>query len=466
MKQSFINPKVSIVKTVTYYPEFPYEKDEILFNDLLTLLESVGLDRKNPFKDYIKANGVALIKPNWVLDFNLSGKGLDCLLTHISLIKYLIDLLAIAMNGSGTIIIGDAPLQNCDFENIKRYFKLDDLIIKMKNQHPGIDIKIEDWRLTKLVRLLKIGKRQFIKSQDFQSINFEEVNKYFKLIDLGSESFLEDIADFSNRFRVTNYKPSLILKHHNKGKHEYLINKRIFDVDLVINFAKMKTHIKAGLTGALKNLVGINGHKEFLPHHIKGSYFEGGDNYLMPNWFRRKFEDFEDWFWEHVDERSIFENNIYRIVAKMLWIFSKFSVREEVSAGSWRGNDTIWRTILDLNHIAYFNEFKTRPILNIVDGIISGEGEGPLAPEPKLTGLLIAGWNPAYVDAVIAKLMGYTVARIPAVYNAIYHRKSKFYAGDLRETKIDWVENGVKQILAFENLPNLQFKKPYYWRGA
>ena len=57
---------------------------------------------------------------------------------------------------------------------------------------------------------------------------------------------------------------------------------------------------------------------------------------------------------------------------------------------------------------------------------MAGEGEGPLRPKAKPTGLLIAGPNPAYVDAVIGKLMGYNISRVPTTYHAIYHRKSKF----------------------------------------
>ena len=58
-----------------------------------------------------------------------------------------------------------------------------------------------------------------------------------------------------------------------------VVDQAIIDADLVINVPKLKTHKKAGVTGALKNLVGINGNKEFLPHHRKGGAASGGDCY-------------------------------------------------------------------------------------------------------------------------------------------------------------------------------------------
>ena len=53
----------------------------------------------------------------------------------------------------------------------------------------------------------------------------------------------------------------------------------MLDADLIINLPKWKAHSKSGLTGALKNLVGINGDKSYLPHFRRGSPSWGGDEY-------------------------------------------------------------------------------------------------------------------------------------------------------------------------------------------
>ena len=55
-------------------------------------------------------------------------------------------------------------------------------------------------------------------------------------------------------------------------------------------------------------------------------------------------------------------------------------------SGSWCGNDTIWRTVVDLNRILLWFDGDGKPrkvprrYLTIVDGIIAGEeayGTGP-----------------------------------------------------------------------------------------
>ena len=55
------------------------------------------------------------------------------------------------------------------------------------------------------------------------------------------------------------------------GRNEYLLSETVLSADLVVNLPKLKTHKKTGVTLALKNLVGINGDKNLLPHHCVGS---------------------------------------------------------------------------------------------------------------------------------------------------------------------------------------------------
>lgn len=450
-----LKTNISITNVLENYPDFPYDKNTDLYKGLLDLFSGLGLSKENPFKSYIKPGEIALIKPNWVRDKNPLGFDIDSLITHSSLIKYILDFLVLAMEGKGRIIIADAPLQNCDFENLKKQTKINQIIEKIIIENPNLEIILEDWRLTTMKS-----------SEDGDQIIKDEngFSRDYKMIDLGKESFLEPISKYSERFRVTKYKPSLLLKHHKEGKHEYLVTNRVFEADFVINLPKMKTHIKAGLTSAMKNLVGINGHKEFLPHHIKGSFFDGGDNYHSKSWFKSKYEDLYDYVWENNNSFSYFKRKILMKILDILWKLSLFFGAENISAGSWSGNDTIWRTTLDLNHIMYFDGVKKRNILNIVDGVIAGEGNGPLEPEPKPLGLLIAGENPAYVDACIAKMMGYQLSKIPTVYNAIYNNKSKFGGDDIENIEISLHKNGSLEKIKFDKLPVFNFKKPEFWQ--
>jgi hypothetical protein len=229
----------------------------------------------------------------------------------------------------------------------------------------------------------------------------------------------------------------------------------------------MKTHIRAGLTGAMKNIVGINGHKEFLPHYMNGSYFRGGDCYSRPHFLSDLRDRLYDYTWENHAQMSLLKRRLATRLLDVLWWIAKLTGADSISAGGWTGNETLWRMILDLNHILYFHEVAPPHVVNIVDGIIAGQGEGPLKPTPKKTGIVIAGENPAYIDAVIAKTMGYNISRIPVVYNAIYHRKSKFAGPFLPQFKVTFLPDGeTAQTIPFDNLPNLNFTKPKYSKRA
>ena len=73
--------------------------------------------------------------------------------------------------------------------------------------------------------------------------------------------------------------------------------------------------------------------------------------------------------------------------------------------GSWEGNRTLWRTILDLNRVLFcadkegrLRDTPQRRYLTIVDGIGAGAGEVPVGATPVEAGLLACGFDPALSD--------------------------------------------------------------------
>ena len=60
-----------------------------------------------------------------------------------------------------------------------------------------------------------------------------------------------------------------------------------------------------------------------------------------------------------------------------------------------------------------------RRYLTIVDGIVAGEGEGPLGATPVHSGLLVGGFDPALVDHEVARAMGFSPESIPQIARAI-----------------------------------------------
>src|SRR5574340_1263944 len=72
-----------------------------------------------------------------------------------------------------------------------------------------------------------------------------------------------------------------------RGRHCYLVARDVIDAGLIISLPKLKTHKKACGTGALKNLVGSNGNKEYLPHYRIGRC---GDSYARPSLLKHAAE--------------------------------------------------------------------------------------------------------------------------------------------------------------------------------
>src|SRR5262249_13274479 len=162
-----------------------------------------------------------------------------------------------------------------------------------------------------------------------------------------------------------------------------------------------------------------------------------------------------DHLWEHYSALSASQRKAYAFALKALWKLSRLSGDEGIASGSWSGNETIWRMTLDLNHILYFHTPPAR-VVTIVDGVIAGEGEGPLLPTPKPAGLLVGGENPAYIDAVLAKFIGYNLSRVPTVYHAVYNRKSKFGGRRAEQLEVKCLfAGGASAVVPFHDLPNL-----------
>ena len=461
-------PDVYYARCEPRYSSVPLSPDAPIRGALRSLWRARGDDPDNPFGEYVAPGGSVVIKPNWVLDINRSGGGLDCLVTHPSVIQCVIEDCAKALKGEGRIVVGDAPIQGCNFASLMKSLGMKAVVESVRKEYPRLDIRIDDWRLTVIERksVFHSEKRIEHHRQSFRDTSPAILENYTE-VDLEKESFLEEISDYAERFRVTMYRPSLLLAHHRVGVHQYLVRKEVLDADLVVSLAKMKTHQKAGLTGAMKNLVGINGHKEYLPHHIKGSYAAGGDSYQQDNYFLSWAEDLYDRWWESESELGRWQRWSYEKRYMLLRVLARMTGARHISFGSWSGNETIWRTTLDLNHLLYFGQRRPKRIINIVDGIIAGEGDGPLASSPKETGLVLLGENPAYLDAVIARFMGYNVSRIPTVYHAVHHRKSKFGGVSLDDLPIYRVAgDGTKTQHNWRDIETMRFGPPPRWERA
>jgi hypothetical protein len=151
------------------------------------------------------------------------------------------------------------------------------------------------------------------------------------------------------------------------------------------------------------------------------------------------------------------------------WFFG--DTQKVVRSGNWHGNDTCWRMVLDLNKCLFFfdgsGRLRSKPVkyLTVVDGIVAGEGNGPMAPDPKPCGVVLAGAHPVSVDCVAATLMGFDWQRLRLLSESFRIRKMNFVpfaAGAIRAVSNHAPWNG-----ALEQLDDLfEFRPHFGWEGA
>lgn len=364
---------------------------------------------KGPFGNLIQPGARVLIKPNFVLHYNQGTGGMEPMITHSSVIKAVVK--AALQAEPSEVLVGDAPIQTANFPALLEEGGLGSWAEDLKRADTRFK-GIKDFRRTtsQYVNGVRMAEENVLPEEDFV------------LFDLGEDSLLEPITDDKDDFRVTCYDPRLMAKTHGRGRHRYLVAKDVIAADVVINLPKLKTHKKAGITCALKNLIGINGNKEYLPHHRLGGANLGGDCYPGDSKVKRMLEYASD---QQNLSDSVKVGRAWGVVATQLNRVLHMMGDNLGIEGSWSGNDTIWRTGLDLNRILLYGQLdgsmassSRRRVVHLADAIIAGQGDGPLAPDPLSLGLLIAGNNAACVDWFGARLLGYDPQLVSIVREA------------------------------------------------
>ncbi len=396
------------------YPEYPYPEFSAGENGVYRLVRAgfyaLGYDAAhygrpdwNPLGALIRPGMTVLLKPNWVLHSNDDpSHDMDCVVTHPSVIRAVLDYVLIALKGTGRVIVGDAPIQICHFEALHQSMGYDRLWAYYHEK--GLSLEIMDFR--GLVAH-ETGARHNVLRNDSDGV----------VVDLGAQSLF---ADWSGeriaRMRVTNYATTLMQEHHSVHKHEYMIHPCVLEADVVLNLAKPKSHRKAGLTACAKNFIGACMRKEDLPHHTAGSKAENGDEYrdksalhaLQSRLLDRKNDS------DYAGDKRF---PLYRLLYRAVRAVQKLSGAQERDffEGSWYGNDTIWRTIVDLNRILRYadrtgslHDEPQRNVLNIADLVVAGEGDGPLKPSPKPLGAIVMSDRIWAADRFICRLAGFS----------------------------------------------------------
>jgi uncharacterized protein (DUF362 family) len=406
-----------------------------------------------------------MLKPNWVKHEEHPEFPIAALVTSTALIEACIEACRKKYPRAEKITVGDVPLQTCDWAALIR--------------QTGVDLLIEKYRGS-IVQFLDLRRERWTPKDGFMELDASHPGDplgYSEIV-IDHTSLLEEVSHNADSFRVSDYDPAETVSVHRKGVHRYLIAKTVLESDLFINLPKMKTHQKTGITGALKNLVGINGSKAHLVHHQLGFPSQGGDEF--PDGVSR-------WIYWQARLRERFQKRskfLFKLLkrgwetVKKLRGIKTVGTKENlggtfyVGSGSWYGNDSIWRMVYDLNMIILFahadgGKLRTEPqraVLSIMDGLIAGEGNGPLQPLPVKADALLASRNPFLIDFTMAKLMGFDFRKIRLL---AHHGRFPYAPFAAFEAECFGVTlNGVRSETGLAALPVLhRFIPSPGWRG-
>lgn len=398
-----------------------------------------------------------VVKPNWVRQQNGAG---ECVTTHASVLRPVLDYLLLAFGSDSQITVADIPLQSSDIEQIWRETGVDRLCEYYEAGR--LPVRFMDFRKEKAV----VGSSGFIERR--QSLPGDPLGYVEVCVD--GESYLEPVTSSRVSFSVNDYEAGAATCHHRPGRHAYLIPRTVLAADLFVNVPKLKTHCKAGLTACMKNLIGINGEKGWIPHFRMGAPYDGGDEYPE---YGSSIMAFKSRVRNALQGRHRLAYNAAHFVwkqSKAVW--ESQSGSHLTSGGAWPGNDTLWRSILDLVRVitcadesGRLMDSVQRSQLCVIDGIICGEGEGPLRPSPKPVGIIVSSSDPISADWAACHIAGFDWRKIPQLSQAVGLRDLWRHcpAGPDAFTA-SWAAVDPRTC-CIRDLPSVRFRAPSAWAG-
>lgn len=411
----------------------------------------------------VKPGNTVVLKPNWVRESHQSKlNDWDYVITHHSIITSVLKKVIGFLNGAGKIIITDGPETSASFDKIISHYPVSlwfDMIKGTSIDFSIIDLREDEWMSDGNV----VVQRRKLPGDPKGSveINLKNNESEFHLHNKSIKGYFGADSDIGETNRA-----------HDGVNNLYRVSRSVIEADVFINLPKLKTHKKGGITCCLKNLVGINTYKNFLPHCSIGTPDAGGDQFPL----KKASSSIESKIMPFLHQRLLIYPGISKVVSPFISIAKKLFGNNDrtIRGGSWHGNDTLWRMVIDLNKILFYgssdnimkvdNWLNAKKYIGIVDAIKAGEGNGPKSPDMVNMGYLLIGLNPVAIDAVAAVLMGFDPQKIPAIknaFNVVKYSICKFSYNDIK------VEIG-DSIFCIDEIP-LEYKhkfKPHFgWIG-
>lgn len=376
-----------------------------------------------------------VLKPNWVMESHKTKPDdWEYVITHPAVIGAVLGRVLDRLDSGSRVVITDGPTTEASFAKLIARYPVEDWHARCRQRGVGLDvIDLRDHEWVTEQGIIVQRTRLTGDPRGKTEVNLQGENSEF----WGHRK--------SRRgYYGADYDRSETNRAHDGRSNLYSVSRTVLEADVFINLPKLKTHRKAGITGCLKNLVGINTYKNYLPHHSEGGPADGGDQF--PGDGRARVEGpFVAFMKNSVLQHAWLARRLKGLAPAAWGLFGKSS--HVVRSGNWYGNDTIWRMILDLNKVLlYANPDGTlRPgdlshrkaYIGVVDAILAGEGIGPIEPDPVALRRVVAGTNPVAIDAVCARLMGFDPELIPSIHRAGRVRCYPLLGSDLAQTLVE-----------------------------
>lgn len=360
-----------------------------------------------------------VLKPNWVKHAHMERPNdWDYVVTHPMVIQGVIKKVLDYIKPGGKITVIDGPEMTTKFDQLISHYPVGEW--KTMAEEKDVEIEIIDLREDVWFtngQLVTKREKQVGDPRGKTEVNLEgDLSEFY-----GHQKSKQGYFGADSNIRETN-------KAHDGHQNLYKLSKTVVEADVFINLPKLKTHKKAGITSCLKNLVGINTYRNYLPHYSIGTRKEGGDQFPEDSRKGAIESKLNPIFHQYI-RTSPFLSKLFSPAMKIAWKI--FGTNKKTNrSGSWWGNDTIWRMILDLNKALLYadpsgklrdnNLLNRKKYIGVVDAILAGEGYGPKTPDPKKLNYILVGSNPAAIDSVGAKVMGFDPLRISSIKNAFH----------------------------------------------
>ena len=430
-------------------------------------LAGAGLDKENfgqptwsPFREYISPGEKVFVLCNFVQhNIKRDAETIHAKCTHGSVVRAVIDYVLLALGGRGVVRFGNAPLQSCDWAKV----------IDETGACRVQEFYKEYGNAEAPVNLMDL-RQQIVRRSAFGTVETRlcgDNADFCVPVDLGKNSLLDEFyrSGVDPKLRVLDYDHHRTQRCHGRGKHLYLISKRLLECDVVISVPKLKTHEKVGITCGIKGCVGTVAQKDCLAHHRYGAPRAGGDEYSDRMSFLKPFSSLHDIVYGM--EPGHCRNILYLLNRYSRKIIRRFT---RSLSGSWPGNDTCWRMAVDLAKIVEYankkGEFrpeKQRTHLVLTDGVIGGEGNGPLSPWPVYLGYLSFSENVALGDYVNCLAMGFDPEKLPMIQEAF--RSNSYPLAQQDSLKNTIRINGDLEVMRLWKGLGRKFAAPREWRG-